>query len=50
VAYTVSIGVAALAQGDSESKAVETLMLAADVALYRAKGEGRDRVLLAGAS
>jgi len=47
VAYTVSIGVATLQPGASPARAVESLMLAADVALYRAKSEGRDRVLLA---
>jgi diguanylate cyclase (GGDEF)-like protein/PAS domain S-box-containing protein len=44
--YTVSIGVAAAEPGAPGD--VEALMLAADDALYRAKGQGRDRVLLAG--
>ena len=47
VAYSVSIGVAARAAGLDDRSSVESLMLAADAALYRAKGEGRDRVLLA---
>ncbi len=48
VAYSVSIGVAARAAGLDDRSSVESLMLGADAALYRAKGEGRDRVLLAG--
>ncbi|MFO1325772.1 MAG: diguanylate cyclase [Rubrivivax sp.] len=47
VAYTASIGVAAHAGRDGSGASVEALMLAADAALYRAKGQGRDRVLLA---
>ena len=44
--YTVSIGVAAHA-GGSGTCTVEALMVAADTALYRAKDQGRDRVLVA---
>jgi len=40
---TVSIGVASLREGDSP----DALLAAADAALYRAKGEGRDRVCYA---
>jgi diguanylate cyclase (GGDEF)-like protein len=43
VARTVSIGVAAWRAGDTP----ETLMDRADGALYAAKREGRDRVVLA---
>jgi diguanylate cyclase (GGDEF)-like protein len=41
---TVSVGVAALPAHGESSKA---LLEAADAALYRAKREGRDRVVLA---
>jgi diguanylate cyclase (GGDEF)-like protein/PAS domain S-box-containing protein len=41
---TVSVGVAALPEHGASSK---TLLEAADAALYRAKREGRDRVLMA---
>ena len=43
---SVSIGVAALAAGDDT---FTSLMARADAALYRAKGAGRDRVVLAAA-
>ncbi|MEB3355025.1 MAG: diguanylate cyclase [Cyanobacteriota bacterium] len=43
---TVSIGVAA-ARPDSENGDVKDLLARADAALYRAKSEGRNRVLLA---
>ena len=49
VTYTVSIGVAARRAGVDDGCTVESLMLAADTALYRAKGQGRDQVLLADA-
>jgi predicted signal transduction protein with EAL and GGDEF domain len=42
VQVTVSIGVAALDSGDRREFA--DLMAAADAALYRAKGSGRDQV------
>ncbi|GGJ91797.1 GGDEF domain-containing protein [Pseudomonas matsuisoli] len=41
---TVSIGVHAMMPGEAEHTAVETLIQAADQALYRAKEEGRDCV------
>jgi diguanylate cyclase (GGDEF)-like protein len=41
---TVSIGVAALPSHGTNEK---DLLQAADAALYRAKGEGRDRVVVA---
>lgn len=41
IGVTVSIGVSGLAGAD---RSLEALMQAADVALYRAKAEGRDRV------
>src|SRR6202008_4931586 len=44
---TISIGVAECpANGDTP----EALIASADAALYRAKGEGRDRVVIAGAN
>jgi two-component system cell cycle response regulator len=43
---TVSIGVAARKAEDS---AADALLKRADLALYRAKGEGRDRVVAAAA-
>ena len=49
VRYSVSIGVAARGAGEDDPSTVESLMLAADNALYQAKGAGRNRVLLAGA-
>lgn len=47
VNYSASIGVAACAALRDGEVTIASLMLDADVALYRAKGEGRDRVLLA---
>jgi diguanylate cyclase (GGDEF)-like protein/PAS domain S-box-containing protein len=47
VPYTVSVGVAAWAQSPATGDTMEALMHAADMALYRAKGDGRDRVLVA---
>ena len=46
-AYTVSIGVVASGPAVPATCTIERLMQAADDALYRAKGLGRDRVLLA---
>jgi diguanylate cyclase (GGDEF)-like protein len=43
---TASVGVACLAP---EDKGFDTLLIRADRALYRAKAEGRDRVVMAGA-
>jgi diguanylate cyclase (GGDEF)-like protein len=43
---TISIGGATLAPGQNET--METLLAAADQHLYRAKGEGRNRVLWRG--
>ena len=42
---TASVGVACLTPGD---KGFDTLLIRADRALYKAKAEGRDRVVLAG--
>ncbi len=49
VSLTVSIGVAALTPGDGRAArdAGEALLEAADAAVYRAKGGGRDRVVCA---
>ena len=44
-ARTASVGVACIAPGD---KGFDTLLIRADRALYRAKAEGRDRVVMAG--
>ena len=44
IAPTASVGVACLAPGD---KGFDTLLIRADRALYRAKAEGRDRVVMA---
>lgn len=49
VRYTVSIGVAARAAGTADPSTVESLMLAADTALYGAKHSGRNRVRRASA-
>ncbi len=46
-AYTVSIGVVTSGPVATAAGTIERLMHAADDALYRAKGMGRDRVLLA---
>lgn len=48
VGYSVSIGVASRMAGSADTGSIESLMLSADAALYRAKGAGRDRVLVAG--
>ena len=45
VAFTVSMGVAAFQTGDER---VEDLIHRADIALYQAKANGRDRVVLDG--
>ena len=44
IAVTVSVGVAMAAAGSEPTALVE----AADAALYRAKTEGRDRVVVSG--
>ena len=46
VGMTTSIGVATLA--DATQPSVEAVIAAADVALYSAKGSGRNRVVVAG--
>jgi diguanylate cyclase (GGDEF)-like protein len=47
LSVTISIGVA---EGNSETRAVENVIRAADQALYRAKRAGRNRVEVAGSS
>jgi diguanylate cyclase (GGDEF)-like protein len=46
-AVTISVGVATLEPQSQPSATVEWLLNAADAALYRAKGEGRNRVKVA---